>query len=54
MKDGCENEGVSVNETSAEVAVVSTTEDGWGEVCRTVLLMDTLLVVLIDTELDKN
>ena len=30
------------------------TVDGWGELCRIALLMDTLLVVGIDAELDKN
>ena len=49
MKDGCENERVSVK---AEVAAVSTTVDGWGELCRIVPLMNTLLVVPIDTKLD--
>ena len=54
VKDGCENGRVSVNETSGEVAAVSTTVDGWGELCRIVPLMDTLLVAPIDTELDRN
>ena len=53
MKDGCTNEVVSVNDTSVEVAVVSTTVDGWGELCGIVLPMDTLLVVPIDAVLDK-
>ena len=53
MKDGCENERVSVKDTSV-VAVSMATVDGWGELCRIVPLMDTLLVAPIDTELDTN
>jgi hypothetical protein len=51
VKDGCENERVSVKDTSV-VAVSMATVDGWGELCRIVPLMNTLLVVPIDTKLD--
>ena len=43
---------VSVENITAEMEAVSIdTVDGWGELCRTVLLMDTLVV---DTELENN
>ena len=52
MKDSSR---VSVKDTSTDTVVVSMPPvNGWEEVCINVLLTNTLLVVLIDTELNSG